>query len=260
MTKLSWLNQMYFTDPTNYSYLIGGIFALAVSILIISKDPKVIFNILFSVSLFLWSISLLANAFTFLFVEPNQAAQIVRDISTSSGVIASFFVFASAFSIYYGFHYLKKSYILLPSIFISVTSAIISILFDEVVFDTETGIGVKTTQKPWVLIFLYLIPAIMIIMAEIYFMITRKQTSDPTIKTRIFYFVLGFGLILGGILVYIIFALIEQLIGLESFIIEYVSWIIASVLWALGPILMVVGFYLGRTKNKGKSETIVEAQ
>ena len=244
---------MYFTDLTNFSYIIGGVFALIVSILIISKDPKVIFNLLFGASLLLWSISLLANAFTFLFVEPNQAAQIVRDISTSSGVIGSFFVFASAFSIYHGIHYLKKFHILVPFILISISSVIIVILFDEVVWDTEAGVGVKTTQKPWVLIFLYLIPAIMIITAEIYFLITRKQSSEPIIRTRMLYFVLGFGSILGGIFVYVIFALIEQLIGLPTFIIEYISWIFASVLWALGPVLMVVGFYVGKMK-KSKEE------
>ncbi|HUU79463.1 MAG TPA: hypothetical protein VMX55_14040 [candidate division Zixibacteria bacterium] len=244
---------MYFNDPTNYAYILGGVIALIVSLLIFSKDPKKILNILFGGSLFLWSISLLCNALTFLFVNPDEkAVEIIRDYTTSAGVISATLIFAAAYSMYKGTHFLKKWYFFFPVCIITIVSVIIVILFDHVVWDNETGEGVKTTQESWVLIFLYVIPAIMIIFAEYYFIKTRMEVSDKLVRKRILYFILGFVFIFCGVLVYILFSILEQTVGIKHSIVEYSSWIIASIFWALGPILMLIGFYQGKIHKKEK--------
>lgn len=246
---------MHFNDPTNYSYLLGGAIALIVSLLIFSKEPKKLLNILFGGSLFLWSISLLFNALTFLFVNPDEkAVEIIRDITTSAGIISATLIFAASYSMYKGTHFLKKKYFFFPVCIITIVSVIIVILFDHVVWENETGEGVKTTQESWVLIFLYVIPAILIIFAEYYFIKTRKEISDTLVRRRILYFILGFVFIFCGVLVYAIFGILEHTVGINHSIVEYISWIIASTLWATGPILMLIGFYQGKIHKKEKYE------
>ncbi|MFW9924957.1 MAG: hypothetical protein ACFFDW_16900 [Candidatus Thorarchaeota archaeon] len=240
---------MHFNDPTIYSYLVGGAIAIIVSVIIILKERKVVLNILFGSTLLFWGISLLTNALTFLFKDATGVGvQIVRDIATSSGSIGAFLLFATSLAMYRGVHYLKKWYFLIPWIIIMGVNTIIGSVFDYVVDDIDTGYGVKTTQEPWVLIFLYLMPLIMISISEIYLGLTRKVVKEKIIKTRIRLFMWGFLFIIIGIVDYIIFSLIENLTNYLLPNIEYASWIIASIFWAAAPILMLIGFFIGKVK------------
>ena len=246
---------MYFNSPTVYGMLIGGAAAIVVSIVILLKDIRAPLNILFSSSLFFWGISLLFNALTFLYTSTEQfGVQFVRDVSTSSGCFGAFLVFITAYTMYKGLHYLKKWYFIVPLAVLCIVDIVITSLFDHVVTDTDFG-GIKTTQEPWVMIFLYGIPAILIVLADIYFYLTQRQIEEPKIKTRILLFILGFILIILGVLIYAIFGILEQLIGFSTNTIEYLAWIFATLFWAAGPILQLFGFFIGKKIGKESKES-----
>lgn len=243
---LSGEEKMYFSNPTNFSYLIGGIAAIIVSILIFTKDIRAPLNVLFATSQFFWGISLLFNALTYLFTSPDQiAVHYFRDISTSSGCVGAFLVFITAFTMYKGLHYLKKWYFIIPIVLICIVDIFIGAIFDHVVTDPDLG-GIKTTQKPWVMIFIYGIPVIMIILANIYFFLTRREVEEQIVKKRILFFILGFSFVILGVLIYALFGILEQIFAFSSTTVEYITWIIASLLWAAAPILMLIGFYIGK--------------
>jgi len=161
--------------PLNIINVISGAVALTVGILILIKDVRATLNLLFFYSLAAWGISLMFNGLNFLYKHPVYGADIIRDFVSGGGSIGAFLIFATAFSMYKGEHYLKKWYVNLPLIIAMLANTLIGAVFDRVVYDsddglTDLGIGIKTTQDyTWVLIFLYLIPVIMIIFAIIYF-------------------------------------------------------------------------------------------
>ncbi len=245
---------MLFNNPLNYANIITGLIAIVVSFLILVKDIKAFLNILFSSSLFFWGISLLLNGLTFLFTEPTAGANLIRDFVTGSASVAAFLIFATAFSMFHGEHYLKKWYLFLPLIACTLVNTIIGSYFDSVVWDSEDGLpttdGIKTTQAPWVMIFIYLIPTIVICLAIFFFIMTRKEVEDPLIKKRILYFILGFTFIVAGVLPYALGGIYEQIFSQESITLEYVGWIIAEAFWVVAPVLMLVGFYRGKIRKR----------
>ncbi|MHA1556671.1 MAG: hypothetical protein ACTSPM_07005 [Candidatus Heimdallarchaeota archaeon] len=199
---------MYFSNPTNFAFLIGGIAAIIVSILIFTKDIRAPLNILFASSQFFWGISLLFNALTFVFTSVDQnAVHYFRDISTSSGCVGAFLVFLTAFTMYKGLHYLKKWYFIIPIAIVCIVDVFVGAIFDHVVADDPVVGGIKTTQAPWVMIFIYGIPVVMIILANIYFLLTKREVYEKIVKKRITLFVIGFSLIVLGVLIYALYGI-----------------------------------------------------
>ncbi|MBN1329371.1 MAG: hypothetical protein JXA54_07850 [Candidatus Heimdallarchaeota archaeon] len=246
---------MLFNSPINYLSVISGIIALVISFLILIKDIRASLNILFFTSLFFWSLMLIFNGLTFIFKHPTLGANIIRDCVTSFGSLSAFLIFITSFIMYNGEHYLKKWYFIIPISAITIINSFISSYFDYVVYDSpngiiDLGIGIKTTQAPWVKIFLYGIPLIMILLAIIYLALTRKDVVEIIIKKRILYFIFGFALIIAGILIYGISGLFEQLSLEYQGTFEHIAWISAALCWSLAPILMVIGFYRGRLNEK----------
>jgi hypothetical protein len=158
-----------------------------------------------------------------------------------------------------GEHYLKKWYVNLPIIISSIINTLLGAVFDRVVFDSDDGItneglGVKTTQDNlWVLIFLYLIPLIMIILANIYFIRTRREVKDPIIKKRILFFILGFSFIVLGVVIFALNGIVDEFWTIGSW--EIIFWVFGSLLWVIGPILQLIGFNLGKISFDGEEST-----
>jgi len=248
---------LLFNNLINYVSLISGFIALVVSFFILAKDIRSTLNLLFFISLLFWSLMLLFNAFTFIFKHPTVGANISRDCVTSFGSLSAFLIFITAFGMYKGEHYLKKWYFIFPTSIAMFINTFISSYFDCVVYDSPDGvtdnlIGIKTTQAAWVKIFLYGVTIIMIILAIIYFTLTRRDVSELIIKKRIIYFIIGFTLIICGLLIYGTSGLIEQMSSEFQGTFEYIAWISAAMCWSVAPILMFVGFNLGRVKQKDK--------
>lgn len=249
---------MFAQNPINIANVVAGFVALIVGVLILRKDARSTLNLLFFYSLSAWGISLILNGLNFLYKHPTTGANVIRDFVSGAGSIASFFIFATAFSMYKGEHYLKKWYVNFPLIILMVVNTTIGAIYDKVVYDsddgvTDLGLGVKTTQELWVMIFLYLIPTILIVLAIIYFAKTRKEVEDPLIKKRILFFILGFTFIIFGVLIFAISGVIEQLIFGTPW--EFIFWIFAELCWITGPILMLIGFNLGKI-SLGSGEEI----
>lgn len=250
---------MYFSNPTNFAFLIGGIAAIIVSILIFSKDIRAPLNILFASSQFFWGISLLFNALTFVFTSVDQnAVHYFRDISTSSGCVGAFLVFLTAFTMYKGLHYLKKWYFIIPIAIVCIVDVFVGAIFDHVVADDPVVGGIKTTQAPWVMIFIYGIPVVMIILANIYFLLTKREVDEKIVKKRITLFVIGFSLVVLGVLIYALYGIAEQIFDLESPTLEFISWIFASLSWGAAPILMLIGFYIGKASKDSVEEIEIQ--
>ncbi len=250
---------MFASNPINFVNVIAGIVAIGVGIGILQKDVRATLNLLFFYSLNAWGLSLVLNGLNFLYKHPLIGANLIRDVVTGTGSIASFLIFATAFSMFKGEHYLKKWYINFPLIIIAFSNTIVGAVFDHVVYDSDDGVtdlgtGIKTTQEPWVMIFLYLIPVIMIILAIVYFMKTRKEVDDSLIKRRILYFILGFTFIIIGVFIFGISGIIEQLIMNTPW--EFIFWIFAELFWVTAPILMFIGFSIGKI-SLGKEEKII---
>ncbi|MGC9779366.1 MAG: hypothetical protein HZR80_09015 [Candidatus Heimdallarchaeota archaeon] len=247
---------MLFNNPLNYVNIITGFIAIAVSFLILVKDIKAFLNILFSSALSFWGLSLLLNGLTFLYTEPTVGANLIRDFVTGTASVAAFLIFATAFSMFHGEHYLKKWYLFLPFIACVLVNTIVGSYFDSVVWDSEDGLptteGIKTTQEPWVMIFIYLIPTIVICFAIFFFIRTRKEVEDPLIKRRILYFILGFTFIVAGVLTYALSGIYEQIFSQESVTFEYIGWIVAEIYWIIGPVLMFVGFNIGKIGKRDR--------
>jgi len=155
-----------------------------------------------------------------------------------------------------GEHYLKKWYVNLPVIIAMISNTLIGAVFDKVVYDSDDGItdlgtGIKTTQDYlWVLIFLYLIPLLMILLANFYFMRTRREVEDPLIKKRILFFILGFTFIIFGVLVFVLNSIVDEFWLIGSW--EIVFWIFGTLFWVIGPILQIIGFNLGKISLSGE--------
>jgi len=240
---------MFASNPINFINVIAGIVALIVSLLILQKDMRSTLNLLFFYSLSTWGFMLVLNGLTFLYKHPTVGANIIRDFVVGAGSVASFLIFATAFSMFKGEHYLKKWYVNFPLIVIMIANTTLGVIFDRVVYDsddgvTDLGIGVKTTQELWVMIFIYLIPTIMIFSAIVYFAKTRKEVEDPLIKKRILLFILGFTFIIFGVFIFAINGVIEQLITGTAW--EFIFWIFAELCWVTAPILMFIGFNIGK--------------
>ena len=244
---------MLFNHFANYANLVSGIITIAISLIILFKDLKASVNFLFFLSLFFWGSSLIFNALTFVYSEPILTAQIVRDVAIITGVISAGLIFLTAFAIYKGEHILKKWHILLVVFIVIIVSSIIGSIFDHVVIDNETGVGIKTTQKPWVMIFIYIIPIAFIILAEIYFILTYRVIDEEIIKKRILFFILGFICIILGVLSFAAGGIYEQNIGYSLGSLEIIPWIIAELFWTAGPILMLIGFFIGKMKKIDES-------
>ncbi|MBK5113738.1 MAG: hypothetical protein KGD59_05415 [Candidatus Heimdallarchaeota archaeon] len=248
---------MFASHPINIINVIAGAVAITVSILILRKDVRATLNLLFFYSLCAWGISLVFNGLNFLYKHPTTGAGVIRDIVSGAGSIASFLIFATAFSMFKGEHYLKKWYVNFPLIILAFVNTIIGVIFDGVVYDSEsglnTGTGIKTTQdNAWVLIFLYLIPVVMIILANIYFAKTRKEVDDPIVKKRILFVILGFTLIVLGVLVFALNGVVDEIRPDSPW--EIVFWIFATIFWIAGPILQLIGFNLGKISTKEEEE------
>ena len=140
-----------------------------------------------------------------------------------------------------GVHYLKKWFIAIPWTLLMVTNAFISSYFDHVVWEDNPADGIKTTQDSWVLIFLYIVPLILILTAQVFFCLTRRQVEEKIIRKRILLFILGFVSIIIGIIIFAVPGILEHAIGYIDPIAEYSTWIAASIFWAVGPVIMVIG-------------------
>jgi len=204
---------------------------------------------------------LLFNAFTFIYKHPTVGANLVRDVVSSSASISAFLILITALGMYKGVHYLRKLYLIIPILVAMFINTFISSYFDKVVYDsddgiTDLGIGIKTTQAPWVKIFLYLVPILVIIIAIIYFLLTLREVTERIIKNRIICFIIGFTLTILGSIIYGGSGLFEQMSSLYQGTFEYIAWISAAVCWSIAPIIMVVGFYLGRIRKPEKELSI----
>ncbi|NHJ32763.1 MAG: hypothetical protein FK732_07865 [Asgard group archaeon] len=248
---------MFASNPINYVNVIAGIVAIIVSILILMKDVRATLNLLFFYSLLAWGVSLVLNGLNFLYKHPITGAKIIRDVVSGAGSVGSFLIFATAFSMYKGEHYLKKWYVNFPLVIVAFANTVVGLVFDTVVYDSDDGVtdlgtGIKTTQEPWVMIFLYLIPIIMISLAIFYFAKTRKEVEDPMIKKRILLFILGFTFIIIGVLIFGAGGIVEQLIVGTAW--EFIIWIFAELFWVTAPILMIVGFNIGKISLSKEEE------
>lgn len=236
---------MLFNNPINYANIIAGTIAAVVGLLIFLKNKREVLNQFFFASLFAWGISFVFNALTFVYTDYEKfGAQILRDFATGAGSVAAFLLFMSALVLLKGPHFLSKWYVMIPIVAVMMANTIVGCLYDHVVFDDEIGIGVKTTQEPWVMIFIYVIPMLMISSAVGIFIKIRFESTDILVKRRILFFILGFTFIVIGSLTYAIGGIIEQFIGSLNVYIEYAIWILAEVFWSVSPILCLIGFYV----------------
>ena len=239
---------MLISNPINIANIIAGLIAIVVGTLIVFKNKKEILNQYFFISLFAWGISFIFNALTFVYTDPETiGVQILRDFATGAGSVAAFFLFITALILLKGPHFLSKLYILLPIYFVMVVNTAVGCIFDHVVFDDELGIGVKTTQEPWVKIFIYIIPVLMISIAIGIFIKIRAESTDAVVRRRISFFILGFAFIVIGTFVFATSGIIEQLIGTLNTTIEYLIWVLAEIFWASSPILLLIGFHVKTT-------------
>ena len=248
---------MFASHPINIINVIAGAVAITVSVLILIKDVRATINLLFFYSLLAWGISLVLNGLTFLYKHPTAGANAVRDFVSGGGSVGAFLIFVTAFTMFKGEHYLKKWYVNFPLIILAIANTTIGAIFDKVVYDSEdhlyTDAGVKTTQDaPWVLIFLYLVPVVMIILANIYFARTRKEVDDPVIKKRILFVILGFTFIVLGVLIFALNGVVDEINPDSPW--EIVFWIFATLFWIAGPILQLIGFNLGKVSPAGEEE------
>ncbi len=238
-------SSMLFNNPINYANIIAGAITAIVGLLIFLKNKKEVLNQFFFISLLSWGISLVFNALTFVYTDYTKyGAQAMRDMTTGAGSIAAFLLFATALVMLKGPHFIAKWYVLIPLVVVMMTNTIIGILFDKVVFDDEIGVGVKTTQAPWVMIFIYVIPVLMIIAAVGIFIKIRTESTDEIVRRRILFFSLGFSFFVIGMFIYAISGIIEQLTGSVTPTAELLSWIIAEVFWCVSPFLLLFGFYV----------------
>jgi len=248
---------MLFNTIFNHTNLIAGSISCLVAFIILFKDLRSSVNVLFSISLLSWGLSLIFNALTFLFRHPTAGAQALRDMVTICSSIASFMLFLSAYVIYRGVFYLKKWYVIVPFVVGLFINTFLCTYFDGVVYDspdgvTDLGIGIKTTQDAWVMIFLYFIPLLLIMIAVFYLVLTKRETEDAIIRSRINYFIIGFSTIVLGAIVFSSSGIIEQLYKPLSMETELSIFFAAEVFWILGPIMMLVGINLGRLKIKAE--------
>ncbi|MEA2070151.1 MAG: hypothetical protein U9O98_02580 [Asgard group archaeon] len=244
---------MFFHNPINHMNLTTGTVSVIISFLILAKNPKAIINILFFLAQFFWGLSNICNALTFLFSQPTFGAQLIRDLTTTFAILAAYFTFITGFSLYKGVYFLKKIYVNIPSLLVVISSIVIVVFFDHVVYDNDngvidTGTGLKTTQPLWVKIFLYGIPLILTIIAIIYFNKTRIAVEEEIIKKRISFFIYGFISIIFGSLILVIGGILEQILPTFPLIIEYISWGMTSILYFFAPVLMLIGFYLKKVE------------
>lgn len=249
---------MFASHPINIINVIAGAVAITVSVLILIKDVRATLNLFFFFSLCAWGFSLVLNGLNFLFKDPTIGANAVRDFVSGLGSVGAFLIFATAFSMFKGEHYLKKWYVNFPIIILAIANTVVGAIFDKVVYDsedqTDIGTGIKTTQDaPWVLIFLYLIPVVMIILAIIYFARTRKEVDDPVIKKRILFVILGFTFIVLGVLIFALNGVVDEIYSDSPW--EIVFWIFATFFWITGPILQLIGFNLGKISPAGEEES-----
>ena len=107
------------------------------------------------------------------------------------------------------------------------------------------------------MIFIYVIPVILILLADFYFYLTLRQVQEKRIRLRIFLFIIGFLFIIFGVLIYAIFGIIEQAFGYSNSAVEYLTWLLATFFWVSGPIIQLVGFYLGKGK-RNQTEDLLE--
>ncbi|MHA1629452.1 MAG: hypothetical protein ACTSXO_11125 [Candidatus Heimdallarchaeota archaeon] len=253
---------MLFNSVFNYTNIIAGTISIIVTLIIFLKDFRSKINILFSASLFFWGISLIFNGLTFLFQHPTRGAQTVRDFVVISSTIAAFLLFLSAIVIYEGEYILKKWFLIVPlTIFLFINSFVTS-YFDKVVYDSpdetvDIGNGIKTTQPVWVMIFLYVIPLLLIIKAIIYLILTKKETRDPLIRSRMNYFIIGFSFIVLGAMVFSGSGIIEQLFIPLSTETELTIFFVAELFWILGPILMLVGINVKQIDENVSSKNVI---
>jgi len=239
---------MLISNPINIANIIAGLIAIVVGILIVFKNKKEILNQYFFISLFLWGISFIFNALTFVYTDPETVGvQIIRDFATGAGSVAAFFLFMTALVLLKGPHFLAKLYVLVPIYVVMIVNTAVGLIFDHVVFDDELGVGVKTTQEPWVMIFIYIIPVLMISSAVGIFIKIRTESTDSVVRRRILFFILGFSFLVIGTFVFAIGGIIEQLTGTLNTTIEYLIWILAEIFWASSPILLLVGFHVKTT-------------
>ncbi len=249
---------MFASHPINIINVIAGAVAITVGILILIKDVRATLNLLFFYSLAAWGLSLVFNGLNFLYKHPVTGANVIRDFVSGGGSVGAFLIFATAFSMYKGEHYLKKWYVNLPLIVVMIANTLIGAIFDKVVYDsdddlTDLGTGIKTTQDyTWAMIFLYLIPVIMIIFAIIYFARTRREVEDPIVKKRILFFILGFTFMVLGVLVFLLNGIVDEIRPESPW--EIVFWVLATMLWIAGPIIQLIGFNLGKISPNGKEE------
>ncbi|NHJ48813.1 MAG: hypothetical protein FK733_13600 [Asgard group archaeon] len=249
---------MLFNNPISYANIISGAAALIVSFLILIKNYKSGINLLFFVTFLLWGASWILMGFLFLYEHPVIGAQVLRDFAAGSAIMSSFVFFTTAFVLFKGEHYLKKWYVSLPIIISSLISTIIVATFDYVVYDSPDGItdigeGIKTTQAPWVMIFLYIVPGLMIITSLAYLIKTRIEVEETIIKKRILYFIFGFSSIIFGMLIIGISGVIEQLASLNQAA-ENAILLVGNGFWFIGPIICFIGFNVGRKLLVKKEE------
>ncbi|MHA1244238.1 MAG: hypothetical protein ACTSP7_06640 [Candidatus Heimdallarchaeota archaeon] len=246
---------MLFNNPINYANIIAGTIAAVVGLLIFLKNKKDVLNQFFFVSLFAWGVSFVFNALTFVYTDPDAiGVEIFRDIATGAGSVAAFLLFASALVLLKGPHFISKWHVMIPFVVVMMVNTIIGCLFDEVVFDNEIGVGVKTTQDPWVMIFIYIIPMLMISSAVGIFIKIRTESSDKLVRRRILFFILGFSFLVCGTIVFALGGIVEHFIGSLNVFVEYLVWILAEIFWASSPIFLLVGFYV---KTQVEEEEVV---
>ncbi|NHJ84934.1 MAG: hypothetical protein FK734_05700 [Asgard group archaeon] len=246
---------MFVSNPLAYVNIISGLITIIVSLLILNKDVKEPINIYFTSTFFFWGMTWVLNGLNFAYKHPIIGAQAIRDAVTTCSAVAALFIILTGIAVYFGPHYLRKWYIIVPILVITIAVIVIGIIFDGVVYDNDlgtldTGTGIKTTQEPWVMIFIYGYPMVMIATAIYYFIRSSFKVDEEIIKRRIMFFILGFTFIICGSLVYFIGGLVEQLFSFANESLELIVFIIAELFWAIAPILPLIGFYLGKPVRK----------
>jgi hypothetical protein len=226
---------MAFVTFYNILSLVSGFIAIAVSIVILQKNIKQLINLLMGGAILFWGLSLLFQALCFAFPTPDFGAQLFRTISTSTAILGVSFLLASGISLLKGEYFLKKWFIIIPLLTITLTSIILVAIFDYVAYidpDNPTDWDLKTTTQgnDWILIFLYGVPGIMILLAIILLFRTRSQIQQPLIRERILFFTLGNLAILLGLAIYGLGGVLEKPLNLDGKAGEKLFWFFAQTL------------------------------
>ncbi|MBD3189916.1 MAG: hypothetical protein GF308_04705 [Candidatus Heimdallarchaeota archaeon] len=216
------------------SYIISGVVEASISVVVFTKNSNKRLNQLFSGGFFLFAIGLIFNGLTFAVAHRSLfAANILRDVSTSLGIIGMVLFFLAAYGIYFGAASLNFPALLIFGL-IAVSLAVVN-GFNDWVQEDGAG-GYMTTDSTLGKVFGQVVPLLFVVAAVVLLFLTRRKLESPLARKRISAYALGSSTMLIGSMIFVL----DKYIPMNPIILP----IIAQFTWVAGPAIMLASFYL----------------